>query len=461
MRYLSLTSAFCKKTARGAQAVRGPRGPAPVRGAVKLAVAAAGVLALAAAVRLTAAVAPTGEDLRVPGTRIERELALPEPVVVDRTGPGRGDSRDGAEHAPHAVTVAPGDSLYGIFRALGVPQADLQQVLASGEHARRLADIRPARELVLFLDSERRLQRLVYHMDETRSLHVERRAESFESRIEEVELERRTAIATGTVESALFVAGQRAGLSDQMIMRLVSVFAWDVDFALDIRAGDRFTVLYEELYKEGEKVGEGEIIAAEFVNRGRDIRAVRYTGAGEQTRYYSPQGRSMRKAFLRTPVKFSRISSRFNLKRKHPILHTVRAHRGVDYAAPTGTPVKATGDGKVIFAGRKGGYGKTIMLRHGSTYTTVYAHLSRIAVPSGRRVEQGQTIGYVGSTGLATGPHLHYEFRVRGVHRDPLTVSLPEAEPIPEEHREAFLEATRPLVAQLDLLSRTSLAVNR
>ena len=220
------------------------------------------------------------------------------------------------------------------------------------------------------------------------------------------------ATAAGVIDSSLFEAGQRVGLSDNLIMQMAEIFGWDVDFALDIRAGDRFALVFEEQFKDGEKIGEGPIIAAEFINLGRRIRAVRYVDPEGKTDYFSPDGRSMRKAFLRTPVNFARISSRFSFSRRHPILHKMRAHRGVDYAAPRGTAVKASGDGRVIFASRKGGYGRTIIIRHGSAYTTLYAHLARFSkgVRPGKRVEQGQVIGYVGSTGLATGPHLHYEY---------------------------------------------------
>ena len=202
------------------------------------------------------------------------------------------------------------------------------------------------------------------------------------------------------------------------------------------------------------------MLAAEFVNRGRQIRAVRYQREDGFAQYFSPEGMSMRKAFLRTPVKFARISSRFSLSRRHPVLHKFRAHKGVDYAAARGTPVRASGNGRVIFSGRKGGYGKTLVLQHGSAYTTLYAHLNGFAkgVRKGRRVEQGQIIGYVGSTGLATGPHLHYEFRVRGVHRDPLKVKLPKAAPIPDEYREDFLAQTAPMLAELNGLSDITVA---
>jgi murein DD-endopeptidase MepM/ murein hydrolase activator NlpD len=246
-------------------------------------------------------------------------------------------------------------------------------------------------------------------------------------------------------------------------MELAGIFGWDIDFALDIRKGDSFKVLYEEIYRNGEKIKDGDILAAEFINDGEVYRAVRYTNPKtDRTEYYTPEGKSMRKEFLRTPVNFTRISSRFTTARYHPVLHKFRSHKGVDYAAKRGTPIRAAGDGKVIFKGTKGGYGRVVILQHGSKYTTLYAHLNSYdkSISVGKKVKQGQTIAYVGSSGLATGPHLHYEFRVDGVHRNPLTVRLPSSEPVPQSHLASFEQTTAPVLAQLDLLSRdTQLAL--
>jgi len=269
-----------------------------------------------------------------------------------------------------------------------------------------------------------------------------------------------TQSAHSIIQDSLFLSGQRAGLSDSIIMQLANIFGWDIDFALDIRSGDRFSVIYEEKYLDGVKVKDGEIIVAEFVNSGKSFRAIRYTDSQNKTDYYSDSGRSMRKPFLRTPVDFARISSRFNLTRKHPILNTIRAHKGVDYAAATGTPIMAAGDGKVIFRGSKGGYGSTIIIQHGSQYSTLYAHMHKYAnrTQKGARVKQGQIIGYIGKSGLATGPHLHYEFLVNGVHRNPLTVKLPDAQPLPESELIRFHSKTQTQFAQLDQLNSTMIA---
>ncbi|HIE54487.1 MAG TPA: peptidase M23, partial [Chromatiaceae bacterium] len=255
------------------------------------------------------------------------------------------------------------------------------------------------------------------------------------------------------------VDGQKAGLSDRQIMELADIFGWDIDFALELREGDQFRVLYEEQYLDGKKLRNGPILGAEFINQGKSYRAIRYTDSKGDTAYYDPDGHAKRRAFIRTPVKFSRISSRFTRKRWHPVLKKWRSHKGVDYAAPRGTPVKATGNGTVVFRGKKGGYGNVIFLRHGGKYTTVYGHLSRFAkgVKNGSKVKQGQIIGYVGSTGLATGPHLHYEFRINGIHRNPLTVKLPKTLRLPESEMARFLQQSQPLLAKLDELKAKSM----
>ncbi|MCC5861386.1 MAG: M23 family metallopeptidase [Gammaproteobacteria bacterium] len=288
-------------------------------------------------------------------------------------------------------------------------------------------------------------------LDEIRALEVVRTEDGYHSAIAERAVETRVVTAQAVIQSSLFNAGRAAGVPDSVTMNVAGLFQWDVDFALDIRQGDQFSVVYQELWRDGQRLRTGNILAAEFVNRGRTYRAVRFD-MGDRADYFTPEGRSIRRAFIRAPVDFTRISSRFNLNRRHPVLHTIRAHRGVDYAAPTGTPIKAAGDGRVIFRGVQGGYGNTLILQHGGNITTLYAHMSRFhpEVRHGNRVRQGQVIGYVGMTGLATGPHLHYEYRVNGVHRDPLTVELPPAEPVPAAYRERFARETAPLLAFLD-----------
>jgi murein DD-endopeptidase MepM/ murein hydrolase activator NlpD len=241
-------------------------------------------------------------------------------------------------------------------------------------------------------------------------------------------------------------------MSEPLILAFAEIFRWDVDFALDIQPQDSFTVLYEERFLDGEKVGDGDILAAEFVNHGKMYRAVRYIDSEGNNQYFTPEGRSMRQTFLRSPVDFRRISSRFRPERWHPILGVKRPHRGVDYAAATGTPIWAAGDGKIAFIGTKGGYGKTIILQHGSRYSTLYGHLSRFhkGLKIGSQVRQGDVIGYVGMTGLATGPHLHYEFRIDGKHVNPITVKLPRPLLLNGKQLAEFRRQTAPLIAQLN-----------
>jgi murein DD-endopeptidase MepM/ murein hydrolase activator NlpD len=250
----------------------------------------------------------------------------------------------------------------------------------------------------------------------------------------------------GVVNTSLTQAAQEAGLSNELIIQLTNIFAWDIDFATKIQNGDQFTIIYEK-----SDVTNGQIMAAEFVTGGKTFTAIRYKDSEGQINYYSPEGKMMRKAFLSTPVDFIRISSGFDVHRKHPILNRIRAHKGVDYAARTGTPVKAAGDGKIIFLGRKGGYGQVMILEHGEHYETLYAHLSdfKKGLQSGDQVEQGQVIGYVGQTGLATGPHLHYEFRVDGVHRNPEALNHQHTLPLSDNKLAEFKSQSRPLLAQL------------
>jgi murein DD-endopeptidase MepM/ murein hydrolase activator NlpD len=268
-------------------------------------------------------------------------------------------------------------------------------------------------------------------------------------------------VAHGVVSSSLFQAGDRAGLSDTMVLKLATAFGYDIDFAQDLREGDSFSVVYDDLYREGERLRDGDIIAATFINQGKRYTAIRYTNADGETMYYDENGRALRKSFLRTPVEFTRISSTFSTGRMHPILGRMRAHKGVDYAAPSGTPIRAAGDGRITFRGWKSGYGNFVIVQHNKDISTAYGHMSRFAREKvGDRVRQGQVIGYVGMTGLATGPHLHYEFRVDGQHRNPLTVTLPPAQPLPASQLAQFRRQSAPMLARLTALDSIQLARN-
>lgn len=347
-------------------------------------------------------------------------------------------------------SIKPGDTLAQLFVNEGL-SSQLLYKLTQTEYGASLNQLHPGDKVGFNLD-EQSLQSFRLEKSLFESYEFTRNESGFSSKHIVLEPDVVETFAQGTIDSSLFEAGIGSGMSNNIIMQLATIFGWDVDFALDIRQGDNFSLIYQEKYLDGKKVGDGDILVARFENQGKAYTAVRYDDAKGYSQYFTPAGLSMRKAFLRTPVDFTRISSKFNLKRKHPILHRIRAHKGVDYAARRGTPIRAAGDGKVIFAGRKGGYGKVLILQHGTSYTTLYAHLQSFGrgVRVGKRVKQGQTVAYVGSSGLASGPHLHYEFRVNGVHRDPLRVRLPHAKPIDPLQKDRFLHYAQIMVMRLE-----------
>ena len=357
-----------------------------------------------------------------------------------------------------SVTIKSGDTLASIFAKKGISSTTTHQIARLNEQTRKLRYIKPGQEIQLLLDDERKLRQMKYIPDITRTLLIQRTEDqSFTSQVINYQLDAYPVYREGVIESSLFEAAANADIPEDVIMDLVAIFGWDIDFSLDVRVGDRFGIVYEELYKDDVKIRNGRILSAEFLNNGKTYRAAYYTDPTGDSDYFAPDGKSMRKAFLRSPVEFSRISSRFSNNRWHPVLSKWRSHKGVDYAASRGTPVRASGDGKVVFAGTKGGYGRLVVIQHGGRYTTAYGHLRRYAkgARSGKRVKQGQIIGYVGSSGLATGPHLHYEFRVNGVHRNPLTVRLPEAKPVHASYLAHFEENTQAYLSMLHLMDRT------
>ena len=360
-------------------------------------------------------------------------------------------SLEGAALSTLDVTVARNDTLDGIFRRLKLNLADLASLRALPRVRAALDSLRPG-ESLHFEHRDGSLYSLERRLNESEMLKVSRDPESgLRAEVEQNPLEMRMRTVRGVITSSLFEAVAAAGAHDQTAVALADIFGWDVDFVLDVRPGDAFVVTYPEIWREGVYVKDGPIQAAEFVNQGRDFKAVRYTDADGGSHYYTPDGRSLHKAFLRAPVEFTRVSSRFNSARHHPILNLIRAHKGVDYAAPMGTPVRAAGDGRVRFAGVKGGYGNVVEIEHSASVVTVYGHLSRFARGThvGSHVTQGLVIAYVGMTGLATGPHLHYEYRVNGVFKNPQTVSLPGANPIEARWRDDFLTKSAPLLATL------------
>jgi len=387
---------------------------------------------------------------RVANTDDAEDAASPEPTFIAEPEP---------EFDKLVLTVGRGDTMEKLFRKNQLDLAHLMTIAQLDEAKQRFRKIKPG-DVFEITHDEGQLLSMYSELDLTSALKIEKRESAFVAEVVERPVEYRKRHAYGVIDSSLFESGAEAGLSDKVIMNVAGIFAWDVDFVLDIRSGDNYYIQYEEVWQDNEHVTDGEIIAAEFNNSGRSIQAVRFKDKNDNTDYFTPAGDSVRKAFIRNPVDFTRISSNFNPKRRHPILNTIRAHRGVDYAAPRGTPIKAAGDGKVIFRGTKSGYGKAVILQHGGNITTLYAHMSGYAAKArvGSRVRQGQTIGYVGATGLATANHLHYEYRLNGVHRNPRTVSLPDAEPIAAEYREEFLIASKPIIRELEQFKSTKVA---
>ena len=345
------------------------------------------------------------------------------------------------------------DTLERIFRRLKLSLADLTAILGLPGASQALNQIRPGDKLTVVHEGGT-VHALNRRISETEILSVTRADSGFAAEVMTTPIELRATHAYGTIDSSLFVAARAAGVNPETILQLANdIFGWEIDFALDIRSGDRFHLVYDQKFRDGQYLGDARILAAEFVNAGQRYRTVHYASAdGQVDGYFTPDGRSMRRQFLRAPLDFRRVSSNFNPNRRHPILNYIRAHQGVDYSAPTGTSIKASGDGRISFVGEKGGYGKVITLEHGGGISTLYGHMSGFArgMRNGQRVKQGQHIGYVGSTGAATGPHLHYEYRVNGIHRNPRTVRLPDAAPIPAAYLADFQLKAGVLLVELE-----------
>ena len=403
---------------------------------VAMLVARAGAPRLAACVVITALSAVAAFGL-APGTpmevvateRIARDLVRPDvaPLAANET-------------YWREERVRRGDTLGSLLARLGVDDAAAQNFVRTDTRARALYQLRPGKSLRVRTDGDGRLLSLRYPAQNGELVAIDRAGDGFVAQSTPGEATVSLELRANEVRSSLFAAADAVGLPDVVTMQLADIFSGDVDFLHDLRRGDRFSVLYEVRRIDGEPAGAGRIVAAEFINKGVAYRAFLWRAPDGTENYYGEDGRSLKKAFLHSPVEFTRITSGFSLARLHPFLHTRRAHKGVDFAAPSGTPVHAAGSGKVTVAGRQGGYGNVVMLQHAGAYSTVYAHLSRFApgLKPGVRVSQGDVIGYVGMTGWATGPHLHYEFRVDTVQKNPMTIALPNAQPVPPGQRAAY-----------------------
>ncbi len=353
-----------------------------------------------------------------------------------------------------------GDTISDLLARLSVNDEEARSFLALAKSGRSLQLLRPGTTVQARTADDGSLMALRYITDKGRLIGFEKAGGEFRTVEQQLSLAPQQQMKSGEIRSSLFAATDAAGLSDNVAIQLADIFAGDVDFHRDLRRGDKFTVIYEMFYHEGRAIKSGRVLAAEFINQGKSYRAVWFADSEGKGGYYTPEGKNLRKAFLRSPLEFSRISSGFAM-RFHPILQQWRAHKGVDYAAPTGTNVKATADGVVESIGRQGGYGNFIVVKHQGGFSTSYGHLSRFVagLRKGARVHQGDVIGHVGQTGWATGPHLHYEFRVNDQVRNPLTVALPAALPITAQQLAAFNRVSTPIAAELNLLKNTNLAL--
>jgi murein DD-endopeptidase MepM/ murein hydrolase activator NlpD len=342
------------------------------------------------------------------------------------------------------------DSLFSILKRLGIGEKNIVN-LVNSDRGNLLAQIKIGKTLEVGINDSNIVISLNYIKDFKSGVRAEKRGEVYEIEEYELNTEKYRVFKNIEINNSLYADGIKEALPDSVIMDLVYIFGWDIDFVHDIRPGDSYSLIYEEVFVNGEKKLDGDILIAEFINRDRTHTAIRYKLQNGFSEYFSLEGRNVKKAFLRSPVEFSYISSSYNLKRRHPILHKVRAHTGVDYAASRGTPVRTTGDGTVVFVGKKGGYGNLVEIKHTEDYSTRYAHLNKFhsKIKVGKKVKQSETIGYVGRTGTATGDHLHYEFRVNGKHTNPVTVKLPNAKPIHENDKDSYDLHAKKIIADL------------
>ncbi|MFI2811765.1 MULTISPECIES: peptidoglycan DD-metalloendopeptidase family protein [Microbulbifer] len=397
----------------------------------------------------------------LPVTLSAVEEAAPAVVMAAADAAPEASPATPAPTSSKRVKVRNGDTLSNLFDRAGVDIRHMYELLESGKEAKGLARLSPGEELTFHIAGDGSLDSLEVHRDRLSRLEFKRGdSGDFSYALHQREADSYPAYRQAEIESSLFVAGNNAGLSNNLIMEMAQVFSSDIDFALDIRKGDHFSVLFEEEFLDGEKIDNGPIQAVTFVNQGKTFSAVRYVDQNGDANYYTPDGKSMRKAFIRTPVDFARISSHFNPSRLHPIHKTRRPHNGTDYAAPRGTPVYAAGSGRVIKAGYSRPNGNYVFIKHGERYITRYLHLNKRKVKVGDRVKQRQVIGTVGATGYATGPHLHYEFLVDGHHRNPATIvrKLPKAKSIPDSEMARFRAQTQPLLAKLENYEQPALA---
>ena len=391
-------------------------------------------------------------------------LQVAQQTVVEQLAPAIGVANNQAgEFFVREVPIQRGDTIASLLARLGVQDDAAFQFLRNERATQTIFEqLRPGKPVTAYVGENGELQTLIYPLNGMeRALFVERKNGRLQASEQDLKLETQVQIKSGEIRYSLFGATDAAGLPDSVAIQLTDIFGGDIDFHRDLRRGDHFSVVFESLTHFGKPVKTGRILAAEFINQGRSYRAFWYADEDGKGAYFTPEGKNIRKAFLRSPLEFSRITSGFSLARFHPILHTWRAHTGIDYGAPIGTRIKSTADGVVEFVGNKGGYGRVIILRHQGHYTTLYGHLSAFAagLRKGARIAQGDVIGYVGASGLATGPHLHYEFRIDGVYKNPLAMTLPSAPPLSPQQLVRFQAQIQPQLAQLNLVKGSNLAL--
>ena len=350
-----------------------------------------------------------------------------------------------------AVKVASGDTLSGILNDHGIKIEQMPQLLTDDIVKEHLSVLRIDQELQITQLPSGEFHSLTARVGNDKKITIRRSANDFAVASIDLPVEKERVVTSGTIEQSLYLAAEQANLKQSTIMELADIFQWELDFARDIRKGDQFALVYDRLYRDGSYIGDGDILAAEFARGGKIHRAIRFTTDDGNTSYYTTEGESLRRTFMRHPVDVVRITSKFNPNRLHPVLHKIRAHRGVDYGSPHGSPIYATADGKVTMSGEKGAYGNTVILQHGQRFSTLYAHMSKISSKSkvGTRVKQGDVIGYVGKTGRVTGTHLHYEFRVNNEQIDPLKVELPAAKPLPAKYLAELKTISAEMTAQM------------
>lgn len=400
---------------------------------------------------LTLATLATIASLPIQANFPSRTFELPLPEItrqIDESLALLDETEESAELVSQWVEVKPGDNLGVIMERVGVGAGVAAQLSASpnGDAFRKL---RAGTHMELKFDENNQLVALNYHFSSLNILTAEKTDSGFAVQQIIKPVESQIVSFSGTIDNSLFLDGRKAGMQAQQIMDMADIFAWDIDFGRELQPGNTFSAVFDVPYAEGKAVGSGKLLAARIVI-GKKEHTAFYHAASKA--YYDQEGKSLRKAFNRNPVDYVRITSGFSKARYHPVLHEIRAHKGVDYGAPIGTPVKATGDGKVTMKGWGNGYGNMITIQHGATYTTVYGHLSRFAkgIQAGSNVKQGEVIGYIGMTGLASGPHLHYEFRVKGQHVDPLGVKFVEGDPLKSKDKPAFMQQVAQLTERMN-----------